>query len=75
VATGESVKVTPGVAVPVGISISTSDETGIAVGSVLIEAPSSGKNWLTTGSPKIAEATVEELKMRASKSHCQPAAM
>ena len=66
VAVGASVGVVEGTRVAVGRGVGVGDAVGPGVG---------GKSWLATGSPTSAEATLNENKKKASRSHFQPASI
>jgi hypothetical protein len=77
---GEGVNVPSDVGVALGLSVGVKEGTGVSLGSavcvsVTIGVTVPGKIWFATGSPNRAEATVEENKTSANKSHCQPASM
>lgn len=82
VTVNEDADVPSGVRVAAGVLVRVCVAEGIAVsleGEVEIGmemgAAVGGKNWLATGSPNKADATVEENKTSAKTSHCQPASM
>ena len=66
VAVGTSVGVAEGTRVAVGRGVCVGDAVGPGVG---------GKSWLATGSPTSAEATLNENRKSASRSHFQPASI
>jgi hypothetical protein len=78
VCVGVGVNVNSGVAVLVGISVRVAEGRGVAVGRVVCVGEAvgpavGGKNWFASGSPTSAEATLNENRKSARRSHFQPA--
>ena len=73
----EAVRVPSGVKVAVDVGVRVGDGISVAVGrGVAVDVTvgvGDSRSWFTTGSPNIADATVNESKRSARISHCQPA--
>lgn len=72
---GVGVRVPSGVNVAVAVFVFVDEGMRVALGRGVIVgvAVGGGKSWFATGSPNMAEATLNENKTSANASHCQPA--
>ena len=80
VCVGVGVKVNSSVRVAVGVSVGIAEGTRVALGRGVCVGDAvgpgvGGKSWLATGSPTSAEATLNENRKSASRSHFQPASI
>jgi len=80
VCVGVGVKVNSSVRVAVGTSVGVAEGTRVAVGRGVcvgdVVGPGvGGKNWLARSSPTSGEATLNENRKSASRSHFQPASI
>jgi len=73
------VELSSGVGVRLSVRVGTDGTVALGSGvrgtGTFVEVTAGARNWLASGSPRTAEATVEESRTSASASHCQPASM